>query len=155
MKARARKKMMKKVASRSRDIVSQAKPAATKAAKKLSATSSSTFSTLAGAAASLIGSAVAIAKTDFAHDIFDEIRSYRRKDNTNTVVLVAIGAGVAVAASGIAFFLGTERGMKLREEVVDLAKPYLEKAKETASEVRSSLIHSTTNHAVNGTSAPS
>lgn len=167
MKARVRKKIIRRAAKRSQDLVDEVRPLATKATKVASDASSATMSSLAGGAAtiaSLVGSVMAIAKSDFVHDILDEAKRFRRKD-TSAATLVGVGAGVAIVAGGAAYLLGTERGRKLTGEIeqlakpyLDRAKPYMDRAKDAAHNVQETVQHglsfNTSSH-VNGASAPS
>ncbi len=134
----ARKKMMKRAAKTTQNMISDVKPFMRSASKA----SQSTMSTLAeGAAglASLVGAAGAVMKSDVVQDLVHQAGRFRRRNKTSTGTLVAIGAGVAIVAGGLAYLLGTERGQKLRAEVVDRAKPYFERAKETAMHVSDGL----------------
>ncbi|MEO9142589.1 MAG: hypothetical protein ABI332_09965, partial [Polyangiaceae bacterium] len=129
---------MKKAAKTTQSLISDVKPYMRSATKA----SQSTFSTITeGAAglASLVGAAGAVMKSDMVQDLVHQAGRFRRRNETSTGTLVAIGAGVAIVAGGLAYLLGTERGQKLRTEVMDRAKPFFEKAKETATHVSDGL----------------
>ena len=147
MKVRAKKKMLKRAAQRSEKVIKQIAPAAESAKKKVLSTSNATLSTIAGGAASLaslLGGVMAIAKTEVAQDLFRDILKLRRRE-PSAAVLVAIGAGITAVVGGAAFFLGTERGQKLSHDAFERAKPYLDRAKETAVELSHGWNHTTAN----------
>lgn len=135
---KTRKKMMKRAAKTTQSLISDVKPFMRSASKA----SHSTMSTLAeGAAslASLVGAASAVVKSDVVQDLVSQATRFRRRNETSTGTLVAIGAGVAIVAGGLAYLLGTERGQKLRSDVIERAKPYFDRAKETAMHVSEGL----------------
>ncbi|MEO8874838.1 MAG: hypothetical protein ABI461_04550 [Polyangiaceae bacterium] len=142
MKVRAQKKMLKKVAKKHA-------AAASKTAHKLvaeltpsSKTRAEAMSTLASGAASiasLLGGVWAVANSGVARDLFGELKGFRRKNDIGAGTWIAIGAGTAAVATGVAFFLGTQSGQKVREQVTEFAKPYFEKAIRTAEDVRGEM----------------
>jgi hypothetical protein len=143
MKVRAQKKMLKKMAK-------QHSEAAAKTAHKLvdtitpsRKTRTETVQTLASGAASLaslIGGAWAVVNSDVARDLFNDVKALRRRnDSVKPGTWIALGAGAAALATGVAFFLGTQSGQKVREQVTAFAKPYFEKAIETAHEARGEI----------------
>lgn len=153
MKARAKKKMLKRAAQRSGKVIRQIGPAAESAKNKVLSTSNATLSTLAGGAASLasvLGGVVAIAKSEVAQDLYRDIMKLRRRE-PSTALFVALGAGITAVVGGAAFFLGTERGKKLSHDAFERAKPYIDRAKETAIE----LSHGWNHTVSNGVSQPS
>ena len=143
MKVRAQKKMLKKVARKhaaaasktAHNLISELTPSAK--------TRSETLSTLASGAASvasLLGGVWAVASSDVARDLLGDIKSFRRRNDTvGAGTWIAVGAGAAAVATGVAFFLGTQSGQKVREQVVAIAKPYFEKAARTAEDVRGEI----------------
>jgi hypothetical protein len=145
MKVRAQKKMLKKMAK-------QHTQAAAKTAHKLvdsitpsSKTRVETMHTIASGAASLaslLGGAWAVVNSDVARDLFNDVKVLRRRNDfgKSAGTWIAIGAGAAAVATGVAFFLGTQSGQKVREQVSALAKPYVEKAIATAQEVRGEIV---------------
>ncbi|HEX7665176.1 MAG TPA: hypothetical protein VF407_11710 [Polyangiaceae bacterium] len=146
-----RKKILKRASKTTQHLIDDVKPYVRSASKA----SQSTMSTIAeGAAslASLVGAASAVVKSDVVQDLMSQANRFRRRNDTSTGTLVAIGAGVALVAGGLAYMLGTERGQKLRAEVADLAKPYFERAKETAIHVSDSF-QTQMNGAKNGVSS--
>lgn len=147
MKVRAKKKMLKRAAQRSGKVIQQIGPAAESAKKKVLSTSNATLSTLAAGAASLaplFGGVMALAKSDVAQDLYRDIMKLRRRE-PSTALLVAIGAGITAVVGGAAFFFGTERGKKISHEAFERAKPYLDRAKETAVEISHGWNHAVAN----------
>ncbi len=144
MKARAKKKMFRKVAK-------QHAAAASKTAHKLVSTLSpsrrtkneamQTLANGAASVASLLGGAWAVANSDFARDLWSDLKVSRRRNDfgRSAGTWIAIGAGAAAVATGVAFFLGTQSGQRVREQVTAIAKPYFEKAIATAQEVRGEI----------------
>lgn len=144
MKARAQKKMLKKMAK-------QHTAAASKTAHKLvssltpsAKTRTETMHTLASGAASvasLIGGAWAVANSEVARELFNDVKLIRRRNDfgKSAGTWIAVGAGAAAVATGVAFFLGTQSGQKVREQFTQIAKPYFEKAIATAEEVRGEI----------------
>ncbi|MGH7327955.1 MAG: hypothetical protein ACREJX_06360, partial [Polyangiaceae bacterium] len=141
MKARASKKMLKRAARRSGRVIKQITPVAK---NKVLSTSNATLSAIAGGAASLaslMGGVMAVAKSEIAHDLYRDLMKLRRRE-PSTATLVAVGAGIAAVVGGAAFFFGTERGKKLSHEAFEAAKPYIDRAKDTAVELSHGWNHS-------------
>ena len=148
MKARAQKKMLKKMAK-------QHTAAASKTAHKLvdsltpsAKTRTETMHTLASGAASvasLLGGVWAVANSDVARELFNDVKLFRRRNDygKSAGTWIAVGAGAAAVATGVAFFLGTQSGQKVRQQVAAIAKPYVEKAMATAEEVRGEIAQKT------------
>ena len=144
MKARAQKKMLKRV-------VKKHAAAASKTAHKIvheltpsSRTKTNTLASFASGAASvasLLGGVWAVANSDVARDLLGEMKLFRRRNDFGRSAgsWIALGAGAAAVATGVAFFLGTQSGQRVRHQVATIAKPYFEKAKETANEVREEI----------------
>jgi hypothetical protein len=144
MKARAKKKMLKKAAIQHAEaaahtahkIVAELSPS-----KKTRADALSTLASGAASVASLIGGVWAVANSEIAKDLLNDVKLFRRRNDfgRSAGTWIAVGAGAAAVATGVAFFLGTQSGQKVREQVTAIAKPYFAKAIETANEVRGEI----------------
>ncbi|MEO7113729.1 MAG: hypothetical protein ABI183_25040, partial [Polyangiaceae bacterium] len=144
MKVRAQKKMLKKMAKQHTAAASKTAHKIVDSLKPSSKTKADTMHTLASGAASvasLLGGAWAVANSDIARDLFNDVKLFRRRNDygKSAGTWIAVGAGAAAVATGVAFFLGTQSGQRVREQVAAIAKPYFEKAISTAEEVRGEM----------------
>ena len=144
MKARAQKKMLKKVARKHAQAASKTAHRIVAELTPSAKTKRDALSTLAGGAAgvaSLLGGVWAVANSELTRDLLGDMKLFRRRNDfgKSAGTWIAVGAGAAAVATGVAFFLGTQSGQKVRDQVTAIAKPYFEKAKEAADEVRGEI----------------
>lgn len=150
MKARAHKKMLKRVAKQqaaaashtAHRIVDTITPS-----KKTRAQTMQTMASGAASLASLLGGVWAAANSDIARELFSDVKALRRRNDfgKSAGTWIAVGAGAAAVATGAAFFLGTQSGQRIREQVTSIAKPYFDRAVETAHEVRGEIASKNSN----------
>ena len=144
MKARAKKKLLKKAAIQHAEAASKTAHKIMHEltpSKKARAEAFSTLANGAASVASLLGGVWAVANSDVAKELFNDVKSMRRRNDfgKSAGTWIAVGAGAAAVATGVAFFLGTQSGQKVRDQVAKIAKPYFERAIETATEVRGEI----------------
>jgi hypothetical protein len=158
MNMRAQKKMLKKVARKHAAAASRTAHKIVHELTPSSKTKTNTLASLASGAASmasLLGGVWAVANSDVGRDLLSDVKMFRRRNDfgKSAGTWIAIGAGAAAVATGVAFFLGTQSGQRVRDQVATIAKPYFEKAIETANEVRDEIALKNTDGASRSSNA--
>jgi hypothetical protein len=156
MKARAHKKMLKRVAKQqaasqaAHKIVDTITPS-----KKTRAETMQTIASGAASLASLLGGVWAAANSDIARELLKDVKAFRRRNDfgNSAGTWIAVGAGAAAVATGVAFFLGTQSGQRIREQVTAIAKPYYDLAVKKTHDLDAEITEKTTNGVISNTSS--